>query len=515
MSNRRKIFVTTSSLLLACFLLAGVSLSANEKKVEGKKKAEPKGPLLKKAEELKEDDEKDTKLTKSPCKTYSLKLAVGKRYQIDLKSKDFDTFLRLEDPAGQEVAFNDDADPSTLDSQIVYQADKDGEFKIIVASFDGKVGNFTLTVIEAEAKALPLTGSKYTSKAIELKLKDGKASYTGEFTEKDATAFKRYYKLFNVQFEKGKTYRIDHSSKQPEFDAYLFLEDADGTQLEADDDGGGGLNSRIVYKVAKTGTYRIIATTLPAGQTGKFTVEISPPDAKEAKEADLKFRISNFGTLAHAQRKELVEEVTKNLVGKNGNLTFADARVAYQLAIEAEFEELELARDLYKESIKQFSAARNSKVAAITDQFEDSFKKLDRLGKAIDINGTTVDGKTFDLKNLKGKVVLIDFWGTWCGPCVAEIPNIVNAYQKYHRKGFEVIGVSSDKADSTVVQFFKAREIPWPCINVEDSRKLIDLHEVTGFPTTLLVDQTGRVVSFRARGPYLDRLLEKLFAEKK
>ena len=105
-------------------------------------------------------------------------------------------------------------------------------------------------------------------------------------------------------------------------------------------------------------------------------------------------------------------------------------------------------------------AAKDQKITGVTRQFESALKNLDKVGKAFEITGKTIDGKEFDLKDLKGKVVLIDFWGTWCGPCVAEIPNIIRNYEKYHGKGFDVIGVSSDKQDDVVVQFLKAKGVP-------------------------------------------------------
>ena len=118
--------------------------------------------------------------------------------------------------------------------------------------------------------------SKFVGKTIELKLKDAKVEYPAEFDEKDPKAFNQFhYKVFTVQLEQGKIYRIDHrgTGGDPKFDPYLFLEDANGVSLEQDDDSGGGLNSRIVYKAAKTGQYRVVATTFVPGQTGKFTLE--------------------------------------------------------------------------------------------------------------------------------------------------------------------------------------------------------------------------------------------------
>jgi len=92
---------------------------------------------------------------------------------------------------------------------------------------------------------------------------------------------------------------------------------------------------------------------------------------------------------------------------------------------------------------------------------------------------------------------------------------MVNAHEKYNKRGFEIIGVAQDKDDETVLKFMDGRSLPWPCINIEDSRKLIQANGVNSYPTPILVDQAGRIVSMRARGPQLERLLEKLLPEKK
>jgi thiol-disulfide isomerase/thioredoxin len=332
--------------------------------------------------------------------------------------------------------------------------------------------------------------------------------------DKDAAWGKHRFKIYTVELEQGKTYRFDHRDGGDKISPLLILEDPDGDQLESE--GGKAEDAFIVYKAAKSGAYRLVVTTGQKDLSGKFILEVAPEtDPKLLKEADLKFQIDEFLTLTPAQQKGLVSDVTKRLVDKDGDLSIADARLAMKLAMAAEDADVELARAVYKEAVKQFSAARDEKIAEVTPEFEQAMRGLDRLGKTIEISGKTLAGKEFDLKNLKGKVVLVDFWGTWCGPCVAEVPNMLKAHEKYHKRGFEIIGIARDKNDAIVEKFMKARNIPWACINIADSSKLIEMHGVKSYPTVMLVDRDGRIVSMRARGPQLDRLLARLLDEKK
>ncbi|MBI3824359.1 MAG: redoxin domain-containing protein [Planctomycetes bacterium] len=251
--------------------------------------------------------------------------------------------------------------------------------------------------------------------------------------------------------------------------------------------------------------------------TGKFTLEISPEtDAAALKEADLKHGISTFGSLAGNERTNLVRELSKRFHDKGEDLTAADFQLASRFALEAEVDPA-LARDVLKDYIKTFGSASNKAVVAQAKRFETSLRYVDLLGKPIDITGKLTTGKEFDLKNLKGKVVLVDYWATWCGPCIAELPNMQSAYAKYHSKGFEIIGISLDRPgdDEKLTNFIDKRGLPWPCINIEDSRKLANRYKVAAIPHPVLVDQAGNVVSFRARGPQLEKLLEKLLGDKK
>jgi cytochrome c biogenesis protein CcmG, thiol:disulfide interchange protein DsbE len=114
----------------------------------------------------------------------------------------------------------------------------------------------------------------------------------------------------------------------------------------------------------------------------------------------------------------------------------------------------------------------------------------------------TIDGQETDLVSLRGKVVLIDFWATWCAPCRESIPHLVDLYRRYHEKGFEVIGISVDKGDVEAVRrFSKAVDIPYPILI--GSEEVTRNYGVTALPTTFLIDPEGKfqtkVIGFNSR----------------
>ena len=122
------------------------------------------------------------------------------------------------------------------------------------------------------------------------------------------------------------------------------------------------------------------------------------------------------------------------------------------------------------------------------------------------------DGHPVKLSSLRGKCVLIDFWASWCGPCLREAPNVKRVYDKYHDKGFEVLSVSIDENKKAWVNAIQKHQLTW--LHVSSLKgwqcPVAQLYQVSGVPAMFLLDRDGRIVSTNARGEALETEVAKI-----
>ena len=151
----------------------------------------------------------------------------------------------------------------------------------------------------------------------------------------------------------------------------------------------------------------------------------------------------------------------------------------------------------------------------VKQRAEAMLRRQNIIGHPPEIQFTALDGRVVDLSKLKAKVVLVDFWATWCGPCVAEIPHVKEAFDKFHDQGFEVVGISFDSDRTALEKFVKSKDLPWPQYfdgkNWEN--KFGQKYAIQGIPEMWLVDRKGNVVDANARDGLAGKV-ERLLAEK-
>lgn len=163
---------------------------------------------------------------------------------------------------------------------------------------------------------------------------------------------------------------------------------------------------------------------------------------------------------------------------------------------------------------KLYEEAAKNEDKEISDAGKTALELMAMREKPLELSFTAVDGSKVDLADLRGKVVLLDFWATWCPPCVEEVPEVVEAYGKFKDRGFEIVGISLDEDKDALLKFTKEHRMTWP--QFFDGKgwdnEIAKRFKIQSVPTMWLVDRDGKLADPSPRGR-LDKAIEALLAK--
>jgi thiol-disulfide isomerase/thioredoxin len=172
------------------------------------------------------------------------------------------------------------------------------------------------------------------------------------------------------------------------------------------------------------------------------------------------------------------------------------------------------ARDVYAMLDKRLDGDDREEMQALRLNLQANIRRLELLGNKLPLNAKDIDGRTIKTEDYSGKFLLVEFFASWCQPCVAEIPRLKKHYGKYRDKGLEIVSINLDQDRAALDKYMADHTLTWPIIfdgSLANDEKLQMRFGISSLPSILLLNKEGVVVSLEARGAELDRLMERIF----
>jgi peroxiredoxin len=196
----------------------------------------------------------------------------------------------------------------------------------------------------------------------------------------------------------------------------------------------------------------------------------------------------------------------RNIISQNPESPVAAYIYLMNFFQEAEIEELD-------SIVTLFAPIKESEFVKTIEDRAEKLRVSVVGAQAPDFTLNNADGEQISLSSLQGKYVLIDFWASWCQPCMVELPNLIDLYDQYNDKGFEIFGVSLDRDRNAWVNTVDEKNMVWPNVwdmEGEEPAEAATLYGVTGIPHTVLLDKEGVIIAKNLRGEELKNKLEEI-----
>ena len=258
-----------------------------------------------------------------------------------------------------------------------------------------------------------------------------------------------------------------------------------------------GSPSQDIFQVYRTELERMNKEV--ANLQEKYQSAMSNGNVAEAKKAEIDYMAM----------MDNMKVFTKNFVKENNTSVVSAYLTLVQLAPQLEVTELDSIIVKFPAEISE------SEYVIKLKEMSEGLKKTAVGALAPDFTMNDSSGNPVQLSSLRGKVVMIDFWASWCGPCRQENPNVVKLYQQYNAKGFEILGVSLDKSKEEWVKAIADDQLSW--VHVSDlqfwQNTAARLYSVNSIPQTYLLDKEGKIIAKGLRSEQLAAKLSELFPQ--